>query len=222
MKMGQTVDWDDPAEVTKLRTLWADPALSTAEIGRRLGISKSAVCGKAGRLDLPRRDSPIKERKMDKVLNVDVRNRVGGARRDRAKPVLPGLSSDEAIIEEMIEVPVEAAKPKPAVKPVILKPKPIIVAPVFVGRIRECCWPMSNVGRRWTFCDAPTIPGKDYCEPHHTIGFYKPRQRGYVSDQVASDARVHVVRIQERGDTVPGTREAVLRLSGRVAGGTAA
>ena len=35
---------------------------STAEIGRRLGISKNAVVGKAHRLGLPQRPSPIKRR----------------------------------------------------------------------------------------------------------------------------------------------------------------
>lgn len=175
MRIGQHVDWDNPKLVMKLRTLWADPALSTAEIGRRMGISKSTVCGKAGRIGLPRRDSPIKERKMDNVLN-----RVRGARRDRPIPKLPALVSDQPVVEEVIEISTEVVKPLPAAKPVIVKPKPVVVVPVFVGRIRECCWPMSNVGRRWTFCDAPTLPGKDYCESHHTIGFYKPRVRGEI------------------------------------------
>lgn len=177
MKMFQVVDWDDPKVLAKFRRFWFQfPPLPTAEIGRRMGISKSAVCGKAGRLNFPRRDGPIKPRKLD-----NVNNHHGGARRDRPIPPVPGLASEQSVAgEEPVEIPTEAAKPKPAVKPVILKPKPIIVAPVFVGRVRECCWPMSNVGRRWTFCDAPTIPGKDYCQEHHTIGFYKPRQRGEI------------------------------------------
>lgn len=47
-----------PGLVLRLRALWLD-GLSTAEIGRRLGISKNAVIAKAGRIDLPARGSPI-------------------------------------------------------------------------------------------------------------------------------------------------------------------
>ena len=51
-------DWTD--ELTaELRVLWAE-GLSTAAIGRRLNISKNAVVGKAHRLNLPARPSPIK------------------------------------------------------------------------------------------------------------------------------------------------------------------
>jgi hypothetical protein len=94
----------------------------------------------------------------------------------RANAVIPPLASE---IEQTV------------CKPAFARPKPIVVPPVFVGRIRECCWPMGNVGRKWTFCDAPTIPGKDYCEPHHTLGFYKPRVRGEIGggrSNVHSDA----------------------------------
>jgi len=52
-------DWTD--ELTaELRVLWAE-GLSTAAIGRRLNISKNAVVGKAHRLNLPARPSPIKQ-----------------------------------------------------------------------------------------------------------------------------------------------------------------
>lgn len=45
--------------IGELTRLW-QAGLSTAEIGRRLGISKNAVVGKAHRLHLPPRPSPIK------------------------------------------------------------------------------------------------------------------------------------------------------------------
>ena len=47
--------------VADLVRLWKEGA-STAEIGRRLGLSKNAVVGKAHRLGLPQRPSPIKRR----------------------------------------------------------------------------------------------------------------------------------------------------------------
>jgi GcrA cell cycle regulator len=45
--------------VQQLSRLW-DEGLSTAEIGRRLGVSKNAVVGKAHRLALTPRPSPLK------------------------------------------------------------------------------------------------------------------------------------------------------------------
>lgn len=50
--------WND-ARIAELGRLWQE-GLSTAEIGRRLGISKNAVVGKAHRLNLPSRPSPIR------------------------------------------------------------------------------------------------------------------------------------------------------------------
>ena len=47
-----------PERIGELEKLWAE-GLSTAEIGRRLGVSKNAVVGKAHRLRLPGRQSPI-------------------------------------------------------------------------------------------------------------------------------------------------------------------
>ena len=46
-----------PERLAMLRTEWATDA-STAEIGRRMGISKNAVVGKARRLELPAREAP--------------------------------------------------------------------------------------------------------------------------------------------------------------------
>ena len=50
-----------PNLVEQLRSLWQTEA-STAEIGRRLGISKNAVVGKAHRLGLANRAAPVAAR----------------------------------------------------------------------------------------------------------------------------------------------------------------
>lgn len=67
-------DWQTSGNIERLRELWKDTSISTAEIGARLGVSKNAIVGKAGRLDLPKRpnrngavDGP-RERKSDKEL----------------------------------------------------------------------------------------------------------------------------------------------------------
>jgi GcrA cell cycle regulator len=48
-----------PERIEELGRLWV-AGISTAEIGRRLGITKNAVIGKAHRLSLQPRPSPLK------------------------------------------------------------------------------------------------------------------------------------------------------------------
>lgn len=55
---------DDPwtdEKIQRLREMWVaeSPRLSGTEIGRKLGFSKNAVVGKARRIGLPSRGSPI-------------------------------------------------------------------------------------------------------------------------------------------------------------------
>lgn len=54
------IDWIvwSPAKVAELQKLWA-AGYPTEEIGRRMNVSKSAIVGKAHRLHLPPRKSPI-------------------------------------------------------------------------------------------------------------------------------------------------------------------
>ena len=56
--MSTDKDWTTDAVAT-LRTLWAE-GHPTAEIGRRLSVTKNAVIGKARRLRLPPRPNPVR------------------------------------------------------------------------------------------------------------------------------------------------------------------
>ena len=75
-------EWTEAA-IEKLRGLW-DEGLVTTDIGLRMGISKSAVVGKAHRLNLPARPSPIK-------FGATVKER--GPAPIRRGPTLPPLAS---------------------------------------------------------------------------------------------------------------------------------
>ena len=52
------MSWND-VNVARLRELW-DQGLPTAQIGKLLGFTKNAVVGKAHRIGLERRPSPIR------------------------------------------------------------------------------------------------------------------------------------------------------------------
>jgi hypothetical protein len=75
--------WNDDT-IALLRLYWAD-GLSTAEIGSRLGCSKNAVVGKAHRLQLSRRPSPITHKLWQEKLTPDQR-RVARERFVRGSP----------------------------------------------------------------------------------------------------------------------------------------
>ena len=60
--------WTDD-RLEKLRELW-DQKLSISKIGEALGVSRNAIAGKAHRLGLEKRQSPIKpSKKKDNVSN---------------------------------------------------------------------------------------------------------------------------------------------------------
>lgn len=172
------MEWTEEA-IGRLRTLWAE-GHSTAEIGRRLGVSKNAVVGKAHRLDLPARPSPIR------------RDGNGGAPRRPAPrriagPTLPPLSSTAMPAPTPSAPPPrpvvgpQAARPAaaaatPAV-PAAAAPRPVLT-PRPYARTIACCWPIGEPGTpSFRFCDAEAVPGKPYCEPHAQVAYVKVRDR---------------------------------------------
>ncbi len=109
------MDWTEET-IIRLRGLWAE-GHSTAEIGRRLGVTKNAVVGKAHRLDLPARPSPIRR---DGAPGAQPRR---PAPRRVAGPTLPPLSSSSHGQTAMSSpAPAAEAAINPGLAPVGLAP----------------------------------------------------------------------------------------------------
>ena len=53
--------WDEE-RLNKLRKLW-DEGLPITKIGNEIGVSRNAIAGKAHRMGLPKRNSPISKSK---------------------------------------------------------------------------------------------------------------------------------------------------------------
>lgn len=50
--------------------------------------------------------------------------------------------------------------------------------PVYFGKITECSWPTGEPGTRsFRYCDAPTLPGKTYCDEHFRIAYLPSKPR---------------------------------------------
>jgi GcrA cell cycle regulator len=163
------MEWNEEA-IVRLRALWAE-GHSTAEIGRRLGVSKNAVVGKAHRLDLPARPSPIRRDGNGGAARRPAPRRVAG-------PTLPPLSSTA-----MPAVETPPALPRPAMTvtqriPVAAPPPRIAAVPRPFARTVACCWPIGEPGTRsFRFCDAQAIVGKPYCDEHAQLAYVKVRDR---------------------------------------------
>ncbi len=153
------MEWNEET-IGKLRAFWAE-GHSTAEIGRRMGVSKNAVVGKAHRLNLPPRPSPIR-RDGESSPRRRAPRRVQG-------PTLPALRT--ALAPMPADPPPQAVeRPAPVLRAVCL-PRP-------GARVTPCCWPIGEPGTKsFRFCDADAIAGKPYCDLHATQAYVRVRDR---------------------------------------------
>ncbi len=156
------MDWTAEA-IERLKALWAE-GHSTAEIGRRMGISKNAVVGKAHRLNLPARPSPIRRDAAPRPAPVPRAPRPMSVARAAPPPMLRAAP---------------AAPPAPAVA--AAPPAPVLRAfPAARPRMgsRSCCWPIGEPGTSgFRFCGGEPMAGKPYCTEHAALAYVKPRDR---------------------------------------------
>ncbi len=166
------MEWAEDT-IIRLRELWAE-GHSTAEIGRRLGVSKNAVVGKAHRLDLSARPSPIRREGGGGSSHRPAVRRIAG-------PTLPpltctgiGVTPTQGAARPMPAAVSAIARSVPATPPREAPPPP----PRPYGRVITCCWPIGEPGTRsFRFCDAESVPGKPYCAEHAQLAYVKVRDR---------------------------------------------
>jgi GcrA cell cycle regulator len=171
--------WDEET-IRHLRDLWTQ-GHSTAEIGRRLSVSKNAIVGKAHRLDLDARPSPIRREAAKPATE-----RPPGCPR-MAGSTLPPLASTSAPpmtppsnIQPLRAAPVASPRPVSAVPAADPAPRPVMPpAPIQARRSApSCCWPIGEPGTKtFRFCDDTSVPGKPYCDAHAKLAYVRIRDR---------------------------------------------
>ena len=160
------MDWSTEA-IERLRALWAE-GHSTAEIGRRMGISKNAVVGKAHRLNLPARPSPIRREAGDPAAPRPAVVRAPRVVPGGARTTLPPVAQPAPAPVPMAVLPVAPPAPPPAV----VRPFPRVAS------ARACCWPIGEPGQPdFRFCAAAAMTSKPYCLDHAAVAYVKPRDR---------------------------------------------
>jgi|ERR1700728_2677438 len=157
-------DWSKE-EDARLAELWIEePSISTTEIGRKMGRTKSAITGRARRLHLPRKANPVGPSAVAKS-DADPMGPLRGAR------------------ELAVALTHSAPKPVIAVPPKLIEPPP--------GRYRrviECQWVTERGPFLWDRCEEKTLPGKSYCSKHIVGLSYRVRDRSAdVAAQSAGD-----------------------------------
>ena len=170
------MDWTEET-ISRLRSLWQE-GLSTAEIGRRMSITKNAVVGKAHRRVLPPRPSPIR-----KPAVVGDAGAPLAARASRVTPFVPKPSPAESRMPDrepaaptpaastpaaftnvtpLRAPPADLSRPErePAPVPaasVVLREAPPVSMPAVTRPAsapsprrhgQSCCWPLGDPGTR--------------------------------------------------------------------------
>ncbi|GAA3660057.1 GcrA family cell cycle regulator [Acetobacter lovaniensis] len=198
------MEWSEEI-IAQLKDLWAE-GLSTAEIGRRLSITKNAVVGKAHRLGLPPRPSPIRRNGSKPKAAAD----------KAEQPTLTPPASEAPASRITAPAPSAAPAPVAATAPApVAGPSPVLAAATEASMVDDktarkekaapaarpstkpktllrsisdpepqkrrgpsCCWPIGDPGTPgFHFCGATPIPGKPYCEEHAQIAYVRLRDR---------------------------------------------
>ncbi|HWX46920.1 MAG TPA: GcrA family cell cycle regulator [Roseomonas sp.] len=186
------MDWTQEL-IESLKALWNE-GHSTAEIGRRLGVSKNAVVGKSHRLALPPRQSPI--RRATAVQDPATAHKLSvasapdpSAIKISARPAATHGESPTAIAvphqDEARDVVEPAARrstvalPRDELKSATAAPRSLsALQPAVHRRPAPCCWPLGEPRTPgFRLCGAPALPGKPYCAEHAALAYVRARDR---------------------------------------------
>ena len=146
------MSWNDD-NVARLRELW-DQGLPTAQIGKLLGFTKNAVVGKAHRIGLERRPSPIR------------RTAVKPDRKKARSPIVPKLNFETEKEEEVKEIFTTQQTFQPVVKNHLNN-----------NVKRGCEWPDGHPDESdFKFCGQERFEDKPYCIDHCAVAYVIPEK----------------------------------------------
>ncbi|MFC3713517.1 GcrA family cell cycle regulator [Sphingoaurantiacus capsulatus] len=160
------MSWTDE-RIDQLKQLW-EKGLTASQIAEKLagGISRNAVIGKAHRLGLKARPSPVKSGESSAAEAAPAAPRPTPA----AAPAAPAASAAAA------PSPVEAPRPKPAAP---AAPRVVATTTGAGGKTslldlsdKICKWPIGHPGDAdFHFCGKPAQPSFPYCGEHCAVAY---------------------------------------------------
>ena len=180
--------WTDQM-VEDLKVMWKQ-GLTTAEIGKRLGVSKNSIVGKVHRLGLSGRPSPIKK-KTDKVAPAVEPKKTAPEKTPKTEKTIITKVAKETVKEiakEVVENTVENEKIEtPTVYKPIISEEPKIkecqksdfdrsAKAVSLTELdnHTCRWPIGDPkDDNFHFCGRKVRIGQTYCDEHSQIAYVK-------------------------------------------------
>jgi GcrA cell cycle regulator len=165
---GDNLVWNDRAKAI-LRALWKT-GLSSAEIGRRMHVSKNSVVGKSHRLHLASRPSPIR------------RDGERTPRRARPRRIAHGVATipplQQLLHNAEAAPPVERVRPLPRAARPAAEPSRVVQLRPAQGIIMPCQWPFGDPGTKsFSFCRVDSERGRPYCGEHCNLAYVRVRDR---------------------------------------------
>ena len=178
------MEWTEQ-RIETLRKLWGQGQTASQIAALLGGITRNAVIGKAHRLGLTGRPSPIKR---EAGASPQPRRRTAGAAPARRMPGAgqPGgvhgqpLPHTHGVSHGAASVPQQQARSEGAIAPAaretpVAPPaaKPAPRAAAHVGS-KTCSWPMGDPKQPgFHFCGEPAEMGKPYCHQHCHVAYHK-------------------------------------------------
>ncbi len=177
--------WTDEM-VEDLKTMWKQ-GLTTAEIGKRLGVSKNSIVGKVHRLGLSGRPSPIKKKETpatapstpevkkstkEKVTKVEKTEKI-----EPVKEEIKVQPKEEIKVEKTISEPVcpiEKAEPKISECQKSDFDKSARAVSLVELDNHTCRWPIGDPkDENFHFCGRKVRIGQTYCDEHSQVAYVK-------------------------------------------------
>ncbi len=166
--------WDN-ATLKKLKAL-TGKGLSTAEIGKRLGMSKNAIVGKLNRLgwnskatgDVAPVKAPSKKPAPAKVAPVKPVKKSPSAKPEKT-PVKPVAGKKSAPAPKALPTPKSAVKESKSSPKNLAMHQRIIQHSLGMASLKpgQCRWPMGDPdSENFHFCGESVFVGKPYCYEH--------------------------------------------------------
>jgi GcrA cell cycle regulator len=147
------MDWTNE-RVEELRRLWGQGQTASRIADLLGGVTRNAVIGKAHRLGLRGRPSPIRRDETGAIARSAPVTRVSVPAPATVKAELPPVEAPRAA------APIAPAAPAPA--------------KALGGSMKSCSWPMGDPKQPgFHFCGSEAVPGRPYCATHCGMAYQR-------------------------------------------------
>jgi len=178
------MSWTDE-RIQELTRLWQQ-GLSASEIGKRLGVSKNSIVGKAHRLNLPSRPSPIRHgEEADGAAGAEAAEPQGRAARKPSGKANGRSGSKNGQANGTGNGKANGSAKRKGTGTTGDNPASVRAQVEARGGRSGCLWPIGDPNDPdFHFCGAAAAPGKPYC-PEHAARAYITRSRSERDEEAA-------------------------------------